>query len=487
MPVCWYTQDRVWDLCPGYEEKNDHFSREISRDLRLLSQRADGARPRARNEYREPIPHGIDCERCHGPGSCTSRWARREDEPTGGARSDHRQSRAPAAGAPDAGLLAVPPRGLEGDRAGGATGSGARDWRPGQPISAAMVPFRLRSEPGTTSGSPRKPIACCFRSRCVTASGGRLECLTCHDPHVTVYRADRPADFFREVPDATTPRCKAPDGSRRATTPSPTTASCATCERGAGRPSARDLHRPLDPATNRDAAGRERPNPGHGRTRTFPAASRSLPRRSAHSAPGAPILAGDGCSAPQSASRCGPKPRAALGEAERLGFAGRRCCVLPGEGAERPGTARAEAAEAYDRAASRTRRTRRRSRLGSGASARRPRSTSAERVFEGDGARSSGHPRRAVRSWHGAGLAGDFTEDALALFDKASSASRGRLASTRAPPWSRSAASSGARRAMAEVADAIRLDPESGRIPRSRATLQARRRRRLALEASACG
>ena len=29
MPVCWYPQDSVWDLCPGYEHENDRFTREI--------------------------------------------------------------------------------------------------------------------------------------------------------------------------------------------------------------------------------------------------------------------------------------------------------------------------------------------------------------------------------------------------------------------------------------------------------------------------
>jgi tetratricopeptide (TPR) repeat protein len=35
-------------------------------------------------------------------------------------------------------------------------------------------------------------------SRCFTESDGRLECLSCHDPHVSIYREDRPADYFRQ-------------------------------------------------------------------------------------------------------------------------------------------------------------------------------------------------------------------------------------------------------------------------------------------------
>jgi hypothetical protein len=58
-------------------------------------------------------------------------------------------------------------------------------------------------------------------SACYDASDGALDCLTCHDPHITVYHEDRPADLFRlaclrcHAEDD----CGAPAESRAGTTP----------------------------------------------------------------------------------------------------------------------------------------------------------------------------------------------------------------------------------------------------------------------------
>jgi hypothetical protein len=82
-PMCWYTKDAVWDLCPGYEQNNDYFSREIDRTCVFCHNARMVRQPGARNAYVEPIPNGIDCERCHGPGRLhVDRWARGET-PTG--------------------------------------------------------------------------------------------------------------------------------------------------------------------------------------------------------------------------------------------------------------------------------------------------------------------------------------------------------------------------------------------------------------------
>jgi hypothetical protein len=82
-PVCWYTKDALWDLCPGYEQKNDYFSREIDRTCVFCHNARMERIPEARNAYVEPIPDGIDCERCHGPGRLhVDKWSRGET-PTG--------------------------------------------------------------------------------------------------------------------------------------------------------------------------------------------------------------------------------------------------------------------------------------------------------------------------------------------------------------------------------------------------------------------
>ena len=68
MPYTYYTQNKIADLPPGFENGNNtRFSREIG--LECISchnsypDHVDGSL----NKY-DAIPSGIDCERCHGPG-----------------------------------------------------------------------------------------------------------------------------------------------------------------------------------------------------------------------------------------------------------------------------------------------------------------------------------------------------------------------------------------------------------------------------------
>ncbi len=221
MPVCWYPQIAQWDLCPGYEDKNDHFSREISESCVFCHNARMELVPGARNEYQEPIPAGIDCERCHGPGELhVKRWRDGTDEPSGGVDPTIvNPARLPA------------PQRIQicfqchlGDSKAtervARPGRALADWRPGAPITDAMVPFWM-SEPSRHHFGISAQADRFLRSRCVTQSGGRLECLSCHDPHVSVYGAQRPATAFRDacLKCHVVGDCKAPDAQRHATTP----------------------------------------------------------------------------------------------------------------------------------------------------------------------------------------------------------------------------------------------------------------------------
>lgn len=73
LPVSWYTQEKQWGMSPGYNRrKHDDFSRVVERGC-LFCHSAypvngkDGfAVP---STFKAPLPQGIDCQRCHGPGS----------------------------------------------------------------------------------------------------------------------------------------------------------------------------------------------------------------------------------------------------------------------------------------------------------------------------------------------------------------------------------------------------------------------------------
>jgi len=69
VPATFYTQKGQWDLPPGFENGfNSRFDRKI--ELECMS--CHNAYPKivlgSENKY-EYVPNGIDCERCHGPGS----------------------------------------------------------------------------------------------------------------------------------------------------------------------------------------------------------------------------------------------------------------------------------------------------------------------------------------------------------------------------------------------------------------------------------
>ncbi len=70
MPLTWYVQEGKWDLPPGFKGPNNNSR--FDRPIPLKCMTCHNAMPEyvegSENRY-VSVPHGIDCERCHGPGS----------------------------------------------------------------------------------------------------------------------------------------------------------------------------------------------------------------------------------------------------------------------------------------------------------------------------------------------------------------------------------------------------------------------------------
>ena len=69
MPLTWYAQKGKWDLPPGFDGgRSWRFERAIEVECMSCHNAMPGYVKGSDNRY-DIVPHGIDCERCHGPGS----------------------------------------------------------------------------------------------------------------------------------------------------------------------------------------------------------------------------------------------------------------------------------------------------------------------------------------------------------------------------------------------------------------------------------
>ena len=68
-PITYYVQENRWDLAPGFEEgNNSRFDRMLNTECISCHNAMPKTQPGSPFKFTE-IGHGIDCERCHGPGS----------------------------------------------------------------------------------------------------------------------------------------------------------------------------------------------------------------------------------------------------------------------------------------------------------------------------------------------------------------------------------------------------------------------------------
>lgn len=68
-PLTYYTQKGIWDLPPGFENGfNSRFTRQIGLECMACHNAQPAFADGSENKFLK-IPEGIDCERCHGPGS----------------------------------------------------------------------------------------------------------------------------------------------------------------------------------------------------------------------------------------------------------------------------------------------------------------------------------------------------------------------------------------------------------------------------------
>jgi predicted CXXCH cytochrome family protein len=190
LPVAWYSEDGGhWGMNPGYDRADQSDSR---RTIAYECMFCHNAYPRIPASHEElgvdavivpPLPEGIDCQRCHGPGLKHIQMLK-----AGKAAEDVRRAIVnPARLTPEREMEVcmqchlettsdpLPHRIVRYDR-------GPFSFRPGEPLSDFALSFDRASGMGDrfeiAGGAYRLRNSACFLK-----SAGALRCTACHNPH----------------------------------------------------------------------------------------------------------------------------------------------------------------------------------------------------------------------------------------------------------------------------------------------------------------
>ena len=182
-PITFYTQKRKWDLAPGFENgASSRFSRLIESECMTCHNGYPDFISNSQNKYIS-VKTGIDCERCHGPGSL------HVAEKQSGKIVDTSKM-------PDYSI--VNPRRLSTELQNNICmrchlqgiavlndGKNFFDFRPGMKLSEVMNVFMPQYEGAEDKMIMASHVERMKKSECYVSSG-KMSCITCHKPHVSV-------------------------------------------------------------------------------------------------------------------------------------------------------------------------------------------------------------------------------------------------------------------------------------------------------------
>ena len=197
MPMTFYTQKKKWDLPPGFEDgHNSRFMRKIGLECMSCHNNYPEFVLGSENKF-TAVPEGINCERCHGPGSI--HVAERQT----GSRIDTSKYIDysivnPAKLSIDAQFDICQRCHLQGNTIL-KEGKSFYDFKPGMKLSDYMTVFLPKYKNADdefimASHADRLKQSKCFIASASSVTGSNklkpykdaMTCVTCHNPHVSV-------------------------------------------------------------------------------------------------------------------------------------------------------------------------------------------------------------------------------------------------------------------------------------------------------------
>jgi Tetratricopeptide repeat/Cytochrome c554 and c-prime len=202
-PVTYYSRTAAWDLSPGYDRYQYPFlTRAIAPGCLACHSSGVQAISGTQNAYASPpfLEGGVSCERCHGPGESHVK--------SGGlhilnpAKLPPEQRDSICSQCHLSGEVLVPRAGREN-----------QPFVPGEKLSDSRIAFlRVGESSGMKVVSHVENLS---QSACKRASGDRLWCGTCHDPHSVPAAAAKAAWFRAKCLTCHQPKdCRSPAADR---------------------------------------------------------------------------------------------------------------------------------------------------------------------------------------------------------------------------------------------------------------------------------
>jgi len=193
-PISWYAGTNVWDLAPGYRSRNQHFNRPVPDECIYCHANQADPVPDSLNHFRTPLFRGyaIGCERCHGPGELHVRLRESNERVVGLdttiVNPERLEPRLRESVCQQCHLQAVV-RTVKRNRR-------REDYRPGLPLSEFVSFFVFPPNQADVKRAVGH-VEQMYAGRCFQASGQKLGCLSCHDPHNYPPANEKPK-FYRD-------------------------------------------------------------------------------------------------------------------------------------------------------------------------------------------------------------------------------------------------------------------------------------------------